>query len=139
MHLTRVGPLWLRRYAVFVACRTFGLVIAGGLVTSNDAALSVPDWPLSWGHLVPTLEGGIRYEFAYRVTAMLVGILTVGLALGMTRAPLPDGRGSDGGVVIDIVRSSAPQSEPRPSGSGASVGTRLAWAAVVVVVAQAAL
>ena len=61
MHLNMVGPLWLRRYAVFVACCTFGLVIAGGLVTSNDAALSVPDWPLSWGRLVPTLEGVIRY------------------------------------------------------------------------------
>ena len=77
-----VGPLWLRRYAVFVACCTFGLVIAGGLVTSNDAALSVPDWPLSWGRLVPPLEGGIRYEFAHRVAAMLVGLLTVGLAIG---------------------------------------------------------
>ena len=83
MHLNNVGSLWLRRYAVFVACCTFGLVIAGGLVTSNDAALSVPDWPLSWGHLVPTLEGGIRYEFAHRVAAMLVGLLTVGLALAM--------------------------------------------------------
>jgi len=86
MHLTTVGPLWLRRYAVFVACCTFGLVIAGGLVASNDAALSVPDWPLSWGRLVPTLEGGIRYEFAHRAAAMLVGLLTVGLALAMGRA-----------------------------------------------------
>ena len=101
MHLNSVGPLWLRRYAVFVACCTFGLVIAGALVASNDAALSVPDWPLSWGRLVPTLEGGIRYEFAHRVAAMLVGLLTVGLALVMR--------------------------------------TRLAWAAVAVVLAQAAL
>src|SRR5450756_2071944 len=81
MHLNNVGSLWLRRYAVFVACCTFGLVIAGGLVTSNDAALSVPDWPLSWGRLVATLEGGIRYEFAHRVAAMLVGLLTVALAV----------------------------------------------------------
>src|ERR1035437_10519262 len=62
MHLNNVGSLWLRRYAVFMACCTFGLVIAGALVASNDAALSVPDWPLSWGRLVPTLEGGIRYR-----------------------------------------------------------------------------
>jgi cytochrome c oxidase assembly protein subunit 15 len=96
-----VGPLWLRRYAVFVACCTFGLVIAGGLVTSNDAALSVPDWPLSWGRLVPPLEGGIRYEFAHRVAAMLIGLLTFGLALTMR--------------------------------------TRLAWAAVITMLAQAVL
>src|SRR5450759_5390284 len=127
MHLNNVGSLWLRRYAVFVACCTFGLVIAGGLVTSNDAALSVPDWPLSWGRLVPTWEGGIRYEFAHRVAAILVGLLTVGLAMWMQKqGPLPNGRGSDGAAF---------QSEPRPLGSG----QRLAWAAVIVVVAQAAL
>jgi len=114
MHLKMVGLLWLRRYAVFVACCTFGLLIAGGLVTSNDAALSVPDWPLSWGRLIPTLEGGIRYEFAHRAAAMLVGLLTVGLALGMGKEkPLPNGRGS--------------------------VGRKLAWAAVAVVLAQAGL
>src|ERR1039458_4748374 len=91
MHLNNVGSLWLRRYAVFVVCCTFGLVIAGGLVTSNDAALSVPDWPLSWGHLMPPLEGGIRYEFAHRVAAMLVGLLTVGLAWGLRKNRLAGG------------------------------------------------
>ena len=129
MHLTRVGPLWLRRYAVLVACCTFGLVIAGGLVTSNDAALSVPDWPLSWGHLVPALEGGIRYEFAHRVTAMLVGLLTVGLAVGIHR----QAKACPTNEVVG--RASACQSER----SSDSTGTRLAWAAVIVVFAQAAL
>jgi cytochrome c oxidase assembly protein subunit 15 len=65
----------LRRWAVLVALATFALLIAGGLVTSNDAALSVPDWPLSWGRLVPPMEGGIRYEFAHRVLAATVGVL----------------------------------------------------------------
>jgi cytochrome c oxidase assembly protein subunit 15 len=126
MHLNNVGSLWLRRYAVFVACCTFGLVIAGALVASNDAALSVPDWPLSWGRLVPTLEGGIRYEFAHRVAAMLVGLMTVGLALWIRGAAFQAGV---------------------PSGPPPFVGafrrflspTSLAWAAVIVVVAQAAL
>jgi cytochrome c oxidase assembly protein subunit 15 len=141
MHLNSVGSQWLRRYAVFVACCTFGLLIAGALVASNDAALSVPDWPLSWGHLVPTLEGGIRYEFAHRVAAMLVGLLTVGLAVWMQWGQsLPHGRGSDGGIALradtlPALQSEPLQSEPRPSGSV----TRLAWAAVAVVVAQAAL
>ena len=57
------------------------LIAAGGLVTSNDAALAVPDWPLAWGRLVPPLEGGIRYEFAHRVLAAAVAILTFILAL----------------------------------------------------------
>ena len=120
MHLNSVGLHWLRRYAVFVACCTFALVIAGAMVASNDAALSVPDWPLSWGHLVPTLEGGIRYEFAHRVAAMLVGLLTVVLAVWM--------------------QSRRRQAKACPSErSSDAFPTKLAWGAVAVVLAQAAL
>ena len=57
------------------------MVTAGGLVTGNDAALAVPDWPLNWGRLVPPLEGGIRFEFAHRVLALVVTVLTLALAL----------------------------------------------------------
>jgi heme a synthase len=64
-----------------VALCTLLLVIAGGLVTSNDAAQSVPDWPLAYGKLVPPLEGGIRFEFAHRVLAATVAILTLILAI----------------------------------------------------------
>ena len=67
-------------YAVFVAVCTFCLLIAGALVTSNDAALSVPDWPLSYGTITPPMVGGIRYEHSHRVMAALVGLLTLGLA-----------------------------------------------------------
>ena len=71
----------MRHFAIIVAVATLLLVIAGGLVTSNDAALSVPDWPLSYGKLVPPLEGGIRFEFAHRVLAAIVAVLTLILAL----------------------------------------------------------
>src|ERR1035437_1899467 len=70
----------LRRFSVLTACSALLLVVAGGLVTSNDAALSIPDWPLSWGKLIPPLEGGIRYAFAHRVVAAAVGTLVVILA-----------------------------------------------------------
>lgn len=70
----------VHRYAVFVAICTFALLIAGALVTSNDAALSVPDWPLSYGSVTPPMVGGIRYEHSHRVIAALVGLLTLGLA-----------------------------------------------------------
>ena len=51
------------------AFMTLLLVVAGGLVTSNDAGGAIPDWPLSWGKLVPPLEGGIVYAYAHRVLA----------------------------------------------------------------------
>lgn len=67
-------------YAVFVAVCTFSLLIAGALVTSNGAALSVPDWPLSYGSVTPPMVGGVRYEHSHRVMAAFVGLLTLGLA-----------------------------------------------------------
>jgi heme a synthase len=77
--------LGLHRFTVLVAVCTFLLVVAGSMVTSNDAALSVPDWPLSWGKLVPPLEGGIRYEFAHRALAALVALLTITMAVWIDR------------------------------------------------------
>ena len=70
----------VHRYAIFLSICTFILLIAGALVTSNEAALSVPDWPLSFGSLTPPMVGGIRYEHTHRVIAALVGLLTIGLA-----------------------------------------------------------
>ncbi|HXK03535.1 MAG TPA: COX15/CtaA family protein [Verrucomicrobiae bacterium] len=81
MHPTFVDSVWLRRYGALVVCSTFALVVAGGLVTSNDAALAIPDWPLNWGRLIPPLEANIRYEFAHRVLALITALLTAGLAV----------------------------------------------------------
>ena len=42
---------WLHRYAILLAVCTFFLVVAGASVTSKEAGLSVPDWPLSYGQV----------------------------------------------------------------------------------------
>ena len=69
-------------FAVFVAAATFVLLIAGALVTSNDAGLSIPDWPTSFGSFtVPTLHGGIRYEWTHRAIAGSIVILTIAIAV----------------------------------------------------------
>jgi cytochrome c oxidase assembly protein subunit 15 len=71
----------LHKYAVFTAFSTFLLLIAGALVTSNDAGLSVPTWPLAWGSVAPPMFGGIVYEWSHRVIAASVGFLTIILAV----------------------------------------------------------
>ena len=70
------------RFAVFTACATFILIIAGALVTSNDAGLSVPDWPTSYGHVfhLPPWIGGIRYEHSHRMIAGFTAICTTVIA-----------------------------------------------------------
>jgi len=71
----------LHSFAVFTACCTFLLIIAGALVTGNDAGLAVPDWPLSYGSLTPPMIGGIFYEHGHRMVASFVGLLTIILAV----------------------------------------------------------
>jgi cytochrome c oxidase assembly protein subunit 15 len=71
-----------------LACWTFLLIIAGALVTSNDAGLSVPDWPTSFGSLykIPKLVGGVKFEHTHRMIAQMAGLLTIILAVWMWRA-----------------------------------------------------
>jgi cytochrome c oxidase assembly protein subunit 15 len=68
---------------VFVACATLVVITAGALVTSNDAGLSVPDWPTSFGYLikVPHFVGGVRYEWTHRMVAGSLVTLTLTIAL----------------------------------------------------------
>ncbi len=70
-------------FAVFTACATFVVITAGALVTSNDAGLSVPDWPTSFGYLVkvPHFVGGVRYEWSHRMVAGTLVTLTLAIAI----------------------------------------------------------
>jgi cytochrome c oxidase assembly protein subunit 15 len=76
------------RFAVFTASITFCLIIAGALVTSNDAGLSVPDWPTSFGSLykIPRMVGGVRFEHTHRMVAEFVGLLTIIIAIWTWRS-----------------------------------------------------
>ena len=68
---------------MFTACATLVLIVAGALVTSNDAGLSVPDWPTSFGsfYKIPRMVGGVQYEHGHRMVAEFVGLLTIILAV----------------------------------------------------------
>ena len=62
------------------------LIGIGGLVTSHEAGLAVPDWPTSYGYnmfLFPPSywAGGIFYEHTHRLVASFVGLLTTVLAV----------------------------------------------------------
>jgi cytochrome c oxidase assembly protein subunit 15 len=76
---------WLHRYSVIVAVCTLFLVVAGASVTSKQAGLSVPDWPLSYGQVMPEMKGGVFFEHGHRMIASGVGFLTIILALWIWR------------------------------------------------------
>jgi cytochrome c oxidase assembly protein subunit 15 len=75
-------------FTVVAACFVFLLIVAGALVTSNDAGLSVPDWPTSFGSLyrIPPLVGGVKFEHGHRMLAEWIGLLTIGVAVWTQKA-----------------------------------------------------
>jgi heme a synthase len=79
-------PLWLHRYACFVAGSVLFLICLGGVVTSKNAGMTVPDWPTSYGYnmfLFPweRMTGGIFLEHSHRLVASGVGLLTLFLTI----------------------------------------------------------
>jgi heme a synthase len=76
----------LHRFALLVACATFFLIIAGALVTSHDAGLATPDWPLSNGQVFPKMVGNLFWEHGHRLIATTVGLLTIALVVYLFRS-----------------------------------------------------
>jgi cytochrome c oxidase assembly protein subunit 15 len=84
----------LYKFAKFVAACTVLLILAGSLVTSHDAGLSVPDWPTSYGWNMFTFPpsmwvANILYEHGHRLIASGVGLLTIALAVWLWNAATP--------------------------------------------------
>jgi cytochrome c oxidase assembly protein subunit 15 len=85
---------WPHRWAVALACATFPLVWVGGLVTTTDSGMAVPDWPTTYGYnlflypLSTWLAGpwDIFVEHGHRLLGATVGILTIGLLLTLWRS-----------------------------------------------------
>lgn len=76
---------WLHRYAIVLSVCTLLLVVAGATVTSKEAGLSVPDWPLSYGKFMPPMTGGVLFEHGHRMIGATVGMLTIGLLVWILR------------------------------------------------------
>jgi len=81
----------LHLFAVLVASATALLIFAGGLVTSTESGLSVPDWPNTYGYFMfsfplDKMVGGIFYEHSHRLIASTVGFLITVLAVWLWRS-----------------------------------------------------
>ncbi len=92
---------WRHRYTTAAVVVTVLLLSWGGLVTSIDAGLAVPDWPTSFGSFDPLQTGfedptdpsarwwhhlPILAEHGHRLLGALVGLFTLGLAFWTWRA-----------------------------------------------------
>ena len=82
---------WTALFSKVAVAATFLLLVAGGLVTSNEAGLAVVDWPNTFGsnmflYPLARMTGGIYYEHAHRLFGALVGLTTIVLAFRLWRS-----------------------------------------------------
>lgn len=80
---------WVYRWAMMVTVLTFPLIWLGGLVTTHDAGMAVPDWPGTFGYnlfLYPMsawIYGpfDLFVEHGHRLLASIVGLFAIGLCV----------------------------------------------------------
>lgn len=77
---------WLNHFAWLTCFATLLLICSGGMVTSKNVGLAVPDWPTTFGYnmfLFPVSKwvGGILFEHTHRLMGSVVGFLTIILAV----------------------------------------------------------
>ena len=84
---------WPRRLALLLAFLTFPLIWVGGLVTTTDSGMAVPDWPTTYGFnmfLYPWTTWilgpwDLFIEHGHRLLASLTGMVTVVLVVVVCR------------------------------------------------------
>src|SRR6266498_246139 len=77
-----ISTRWLNRFAWLTCVATLLLICSGGMVTSKNVGLAVPDWPTTFGYnmfLFPVSKwvGGILFEHTHRLMGSVVGFLTI--------------------------------------------------------------
>lgn len=84
---------WPHRIAVLLVCVTFPLIWVGGLVTTYDAGMAVPDWPGTYGYnlflypLSTWISGpwDLFIEHGHRLLGSAAGLITIGLVIAIWR------------------------------------------------------
>lgn len=74
----------LFRYAAVLACiLCYVTIILGGNVITTDNGLACPHWPTCFGNgnYFPTVTGGAAIEWSHRVSAFVLSVSILGLAL----------------------------------------------------------
>ncbi|MBK6847878.1 MAG: heme A synthase [Proteobacteria bacterium] len=81
-------------WALSTTAATFALLVVGGTVNPTGSSLACPDWPLCYGQVFPTMEGGVLFEHSHRLLASAVGLCTLVLAALLGRRRQQDRAGA---------------------------------------------
>lgn len=78
---------WMHGLAVILTIAVFPLIWVGGLVTTYDAGMSVPDWPGTYGQNMFVYSAWVYgpfdllIEHGHRLLGSLAGLLSIGLVV----------------------------------------------------------
>ena len=77
-----ISQVWIRRLVWKIAIATLLLMAVGSATRVMNAGLACPDWPLCYGHLVPTQQMNLQVflEWFHRLDAALIGFSAIALA-----------------------------------------------------------
>lgn len=86
-----MNTIGLHRYSVAVSVWMLIVVAAGSLITTEAAGLTIPDWPLAFGRVIPSgpLSNLQLLVLLHRFLAGLSGILVAGLTVWVYRSDGP--------------------------------------------------
>lgn len=78
-----MNKIGLHRYGVAVSLWILVLIAAGSMITTEGAALAIPDWPLAFGSVFPSghLNGAVWVGLIHRYMAAAAVFLAIGLVL----------------------------------------------------------